>query len=276
MIRWGCEGGCGWGVGVRRANWAGEAFERHVEVWMYGLQRVLRPLLHLGSAATPFLCLPPALPSACLPTGTHGPAAAPSTCSITWTEVKPVGPRPRGRCCTTLFPLEQRVLLFAGDTSGVNNELWSLRGLQQDGEQGLPAWTQLLLEGPQPPPRRGHAVAGEGVREVDGGGWAAAGGGPGRWLGGLGSLGLGSRSRCAPGPAAAAKLRCLALPQPTGVPDCMRRCPSCTAMLPALPCPPALLTCPAWPHPPRRHWALGGVCGRPERAEVDAGDEEQE
>ena len=40
---------------------------------------------------------------------------------------------------------------------GVTNELWSLRGLDGD----APAqWTQLQLEGPAPPPRRGHAVAG--------------------------------------------------------------------------------------------------------------------
>eukprot|EP00887_Chlorella_sp_A99_P006672 scaffold3.g6672.t1 len=76
----------------------------------------------------------------------------------TWSELRPAGPRPRPRCCTALFPLERRVLLFGGDSYGVNGELWSLRGVQ-DGD-GPPAWTQLHLEGPAPAPRRGHAVAG--------------------------------------------------------------------------------------------------------------------
>ncbi|KAL4458993.1 hypothetical protein ABPG75_013858 [Micractinium tetrahymenae] len=73
-----------------------------------------------------------------------------------WSEVKVAGPRPRARCCTALFALEHRVLMFGGDAYGVTNELWSLRGLE--GKE--PAqWTQLQLEGPPPAPRRGHAVA---------------------------------------------------------------------------------------------------------------------
>ncbi|KAI7835438.1 hypothetical protein COHA_010667 [Chlorella ohadii] len=76
-----------------------------------------------------------------------------------WSEVKVAGAKPRARCCTALFALEQRVLMFGGDTYGVTNELWSLRGL--DGE-GPAQWTQLQLEGPAPAPRRGHAVAATG------------------------------------------------------------------------------------------------------------------
>ncbi|PRW60075.1 rab9 effector with kelch motifs [Chlorella sorokiniana] len=76
-----------------------------------------------------------------------------------WSEVKVAGAKPRARCCTALFALEQRVLMFGGDTYGVTNELWSLRGLEGEG----PAhWTQLQLEGPAPAPRRGHAVAATG------------------------------------------------------------------------------------------------------------------
>ncbi|KAL4431596.1 hypothetical protein ABPG77_001438 [Micractinium sp. CCAP 211/92] len=73
-----------------------------------------------------------------------------------WSEVKVAGARPRARCCTALFALGPRVLMFGGDAYGVTNELWSLRGL--DGSE--PAqWTPLQLEGPPPAPRRGHAVA---------------------------------------------------------------------------------------------------------------------
>jgi hypothetical protein len=32
--------------------------------------------------------------------------------------VKTSGARPRARCCTTLFPLNDRVLMFGGDTYG--------------------------------------------------------------------------------------------------------------------------------------------------------------
>lgn len=71
--------------------------------------------------------------------------------------MKPAGARPRARCCTALFALEHRVLMFGGDTYGVTNELWSLRGLEGEGP---PQWAQLTLEGPAPAPRRGHAVAG--------------------------------------------------------------------------------------------------------------------
>ena len=38
--------------------------------------------------------------------------------SNTWGEVKVAGARPRARCCTALFALEQRVLMFGGDTYG--------------------------------------------------------------------------------------------------------------------------------------------------------------
>ncbi|KAI3436230.1 hypothetical protein D9Q98_002284 [Chlorella vulgaris] len=73
-----------------------------------------------------------------------------------WSEVKVAGAKPRARCCTALFPLNDRVLMFGGDTYGVTNELWSLRDLEGSGSA---TWTQLQLEGPAPPPRRGHAVA---------------------------------------------------------------------------------------------------------------------
>lgn len=36
----------------------------------------------------------------------------------TWSEVKVAGAKPRARCCTALFALEQRVLMFGGDTYG--------------------------------------------------------------------------------------------------------------------------------------------------------------
>lgn len=39
-------------------------------------------------------------------------------CRGAWSEVKVAGPKPRARCCTALFALEQRVLMFGGDTYG--------------------------------------------------------------------------------------------------------------------------------------------------------------
>jgi hypothetical protein len=38
-----------------------------------------------------------------------------------WSEVKPAGGRPRARCCTALFAVEHRVLMFGGDTYGEHN-----------------------------------------------------------------------------------------------------------------------------------------------------------
>lgn len=38
----------------------------------------------------------------------------------TWSEVKVAGAKPRARCCTTLFALETRVLMFGGDTYGLS------------------------------------------------------------------------------------------------------------------------------------------------------------
>jgi hypothetical protein len=35
-----------------------------------------------------------------------------------WSEVKVAGAKPRARCCTALFPLNDRVLMFGGDTYG--------------------------------------------------------------------------------------------------------------------------------------------------------------
>lgn len=46
------------------------------------------------------------------------PSLDPSCRSCSWSEVKTQGPRPRARCCTALFALEQRVLMFGGDTYG--------------------------------------------------------------------------------------------------------------------------------------------------------------
>lgn len=37
-----------------------------------------------------------------------------------WTEVKAAGGKPRARCCTALFALEHRVLMFGGDTYGAH------------------------------------------------------------------------------------------------------------------------------------------------------------
>jgi hypothetical protein len=62
------------------------------------------------------------------------------------------------------------VLQFGGDSYGVSNELWSLRGLVESGSDSAgagagaegasdPQWTLLQLDGPAPPPRRGHAAA---------------------------------------------------------------------------------------------------------------------
>lgn len=77
--------------------------------------------------------------------------------SSTWREMAISGAKPRPRCCTTLFSMGNRVLLFGGDLLGVSNELWSLRGL--DGKSSV-QWTLLQLDGGSvPAPRRGHAAA---------------------------------------------------------------------------------------------------------------------
>ena len=42
---------------------------------------------------------------------------------------------------------------FGGDSYGVSNELWSLRGVVDGDGEAQPQWTQLTLEGPAPAPR---------------------------------------------------------------------------------------------------------------------------
>lgn len=42
----------------------------------------------------------------------------------TWSEVTVAGAKPRARCCTALFALEQRVLMFGGDTYGALRVIW--------------------------------------------------------------------------------------------------------------------------------------------------------
>jgi hypothetical protein len=92
-----------------------------------------------------------------------------------WREVRPPGPRPRGRCSATLFSLGDRVALYGGDVAGPSAELWSLRGvaalLEGGGESGEdgggggapPArpcgWTLLELGGDAAAARRAHAAA---------------------------------------------------------------------------------------------------------------------
>lgn len=92
-----------------------------------------------------------------------------STAAATWTEVKPAGARPRGRCCASLFTTGDRAMVFGGDcgAAGASGELWSLRGARvaaAAAAAGAPPvapaqWTLLQLEGPAPAPRRGHATA---------------------------------------------------------------------------------------------------------------------
>lgn len=55
-----------------------------------------------------------------------------------------------------LTAISSELLAVDRHHAGVTNELWSLRDLEGSGSA---TWTQLQLEGPAPPPRRGHAVA---------------------------------------------------------------------------------------------------------------------
>jgi len=79
--------------------------------------------------------------------------------SSSWAELQVTSSRPKGRCCSSIFTMGNRVLMFGGDAYGATNELWSLRGVLGETGQGKAIqWTQLQLDGAVPAPRRGHAA----------------------------------------------------------------------------------------------------------------------
>lgn len=95
------------------------------------------------------------------------------TTTSTWQELKLTGSKPKARYAHAMTAIDGRAILFGGQSSsGLLNDLWTLKGLSPEGEAS-PVWIPLDLPGTPPIPRKGHSLVGMGLWVIVMGGHTA-------------------------------------------------------------------------------------------------------